>query len=74
VTTKLPVEHGEIEVCERIMSRRPNGRPRYHAQLKGRQGVYGAGDTPSDAIGDLVFSHPKQFGVVVTLLPGRHPR
>lgn len=48
--------------------------PRYHAQIKGEPGFWAAGDSQSEAIGDLIQSHPERFGVVVTHLEGKHGR
>jgi hypothetical protein len=59
----------EIEVAERLMD--PG---KYHASLAGGRGVWGAGDTPDEAIGALVRCNPEKFGLKVTQLEGKHPR
>jgi hypothetical protein len=76
----------EIEVCQRLMDRRhvPEIRdgkvvgmreePKYHAQIKGEPGIWAAGDSPDDAIGDLIAHHPERFGIKVTYLEGKHAR
>lgn len=36
----------------------------YHAQLDGTK-AWGCGDSVSEAIGDLVRSHPERFGIAI---------
>ena len=45
-----------------IITERPDD---YHACLDGSPRVWGCGETPSAAIGDLVRSHPERFGVEI---------
>ena len=63
-----------IEVCERLMY---NGHgfnekgewvqtPKYHAQIKGKPGYWGCGDSRNEAIGSLMRSHSELFDVVFT--------
>lgn len=53
----------EIEVSERGGA---PGKPSYYAQLKGDPKILACGNTPNEAIGDLVYSHQKVFGVTIT--------
>lgn len=76
----------EIEVCERLCDhtyryeKSSTGgiayvqAPKYHACLKGNTGVWAAGVSPYEAIGDLVCHHPEAFGIEVSHLEGRQPR
>lgn len=73
-----------IEVCEREMDCRwvekigadNNGRattqmirvPKYHAQLKDNPGIWACGDTPDDAVGDLIRHHPTNFNITTVYL------
>lgn len=74
-----------IELCERTMDRHyatvadANGqavqepRPNYHAQVQGQPGIWAAGRTPQEALGDLVRCHPEVFGVQFVEV-GKRPR
>lgn len=64
----------EIEVCERMFDHTWDGKPKYHAQIKGRPGVWAASESIDNAIGDLIKCHPEHFGISVTILEGRQPR
>ncbi len=48
--------------------------PRYHAQIAGRPGVWAAGNSIDDAIGNLIRCHPEQFGIEINFLNGKLPR
>ncbi len=37
----------------------------YHASISGQSGLWGCGKTESEAIGDLVQSHPEALGITV---------
>ena len=76
-----------IEVCKRLMDYRmhpvydeKNGQyvlqqsARYRAQVVGKPGVWAAGDTIDDAIGNLVRCRPEEFGIELIILEGSHPR
>ncbi len=45
--------------------------PKYHACLKGDETIWGAGDTASDAIGELIRCHPEVFRIDVTFPRGQ---
>ncbi len=77
----------QIEVCQRLgdYSRRmvcdaPNNNcqmrefPKYHAQIAGHPELWACGDSPDDAIGNLVRCHSEKFGVEIAYLEGRQPR
>jgi hypothetical protein len=49
-----------IEVCERLGDHTRDGKPRYHAQLADHGELWGCGDTPSQAIGDLIRTHGQE--------------
>jgi hypothetical protein len=80
---KQPIK---IEVVERLMDYRLVPKivdgtfvgmvpaPKFHACLAGNEGIWAAGDSPADAIGDLIMAHPKVFNVRVTRLHGKLPR
>lgn len=57
-----------IEVCQRLMDRRFNGKPRYHASVQNTKGGFGVGNTPAEAIGDLIKSHPKLTNIAIKYL------
>jgi hypothetical protein len=75
----------KIEVCERLMDHghAPEIKdgvfvgmretPKYHAQVRGKPGFWGCGDTIQDAIGSLISAHPKQFGIKIAYI-GKAPR
>lgn len=78
---------GNIEVCERLMDweevpvyneqlrdYRLERRPKYHAQLENKPGLWGTGTSRDEAIGRLVRAHPEMFGIKVTYLEGKLPR
>lgn len=62
----------EIEISERLndwwIDADGKEQPKYHAQIKGEPGMWACGRSPTAAIGDLVNSHPKIFGINVTYL------
>ncbi len=58
-----------VEVCHRLMDRKSDGQPKYHASIRGMK-AWAAGNTPNEAIGDLVRCHPELFGVKVEYLKG----
>jgi hypothetical protein len=76
----------EIEVCERLMDYSwrtvadANGRavserhPKYHAQIKGRTGAWACGESRDEAVGNLIRTHPEEFGVSLTYLEGKLAR
>ena len=35
----------------------------FHASVEGRPGLWDCGNTASEAIGELLLSHPREFGV-----------
>ena len=62
----------EIEVCERIsdfyIDLAGKKQPKYHAQIKGKPGIWGCGRSVDAAIGDLIQSHQEDFHVQVAFL------
>lgn len=64
----------DIEVCERLMDRQPGGGPKYHAQIKGDPDLWAAGTSINDAIGNLMRTRPKRFGMEIKLLTGKLAR
>ena len=55
-----------IEICERLMDRQSDGSPKYHAQVGGNEpSPWGVGNSPAEAVGNLVFCHPEQFGIEI---------
>ncbi len=42
--------------------------PKYHAQIKNEDGYWSCGDTASEAIGNLMCTHPQRFQVLFTIL------
>ena len=42
--------------------------PKYYARVKGKPGVWAAGKSQDEAIGDLIRCHPEHFGVNVKYL------
>lgn len=74
-----------IEVCERMGDHRyvPNivdgqflgmePAPTYHACVAGQPGLWAAGYSSDDAIGNLIRTHPEAFGITLQYL-GRQPR
>ena len=53
----------QIEVCERLMDHQPDGSPKFHACVKGNLSIWDCGNTRSEAIGNLVKSHPEYFQI-----------
>ncbi|MBU1179381.1 hypothetical protein KJ885_00365 [Patescibacteria group bacterium] len=45
-----------------IIKRRPAD---YHASLQEKPGVWGCGKTQATAIGDMIMSHPAEFGIEI---------
>lgn len=37
----------------------------FHASIPGESGMWGAGGSAAEALGQLVFAHPERFGVSV---------
>lgn len=66
-----------IEVSERLMDywidHVGQRHPTYRAQIKGAHSHWAAGQSPDEAVGDLVRSHPERFGVKIEWL-GKLPR
>lgn len=66
------MKNTEIEVSERLMDYWTDDaglrHPKYHAQIKGLPGRWGSGKSWDEAVGDLIRSHPEQFGVTVAYL------
>ncbi len=58
----------KIEICERLMDRTWDGKPKYHAQIEGSPGFWAAGTSPDDAIGNLIRCHPEKFGLEIEFL------
>jgi len=62
----------KIEVCRRAMDyfydSSGDPQPKYHAQIKGCPGLWAAGFSIDDAIGNLVRCHPERFGVSIDYL------
>lgn len=67
----------EIELCERSMDywidHNGQRQPKYHVQVKDQPNVWACGRSSEEAVGDLIQSHPEQFGVRVIRL-GKLPR
>lgn len=61
-------EQIEIEVCERLMDHTHDGKPKFHAQIKGQPGYWETGPSVSSAIGNLIRTHADQFEIKVTYL------
>jgi len=61
----------EIEVCERSKDDGKGGRSlflkqhtaAYHAQIASVPGFWGCGNSPDEAIGNLIKTHPEMFGL-----------
>lgn len=64
----------QIEVCQRAGDWQPGGAPKYHAQVAGKPGLWAAGLSADDAVGNLVRTHPEAFGVRIVRLGGLHAR
>ena len=47
--------------------------PRFHAQIKGKPGFWGCGNSREEAIGFLIAAHKEAFGLEVASL-GKLPR
>lgn len=63
----------KIEVCERILDRTWDDKPKYHAQIENEPGYWGCGKSVDEAIGNLINSHPKTFGIKIDYI-GREAR
>jgi hypothetical protein len=57
----------QIETCERLMDywtdAKGQRQPKYHAQIKDQPGYWACGRSREDAVGELIRSHPKKFGI-----------
>lgn len=42
--------------------------PKYHAQIKDKPGIWAAGNSRDEAIGDLIRCHPEEFGITIEAL------
>ena len=62
------MEEFDIEVCERTMDHTFNGKPKFHAQIKGKPGFWACGVTIDDAIGNLIRYHQDTFHIYVEYL------
>jgi len=45
---------------------RPHGADRFQAKLDGGS-AWGSGESPTLAIGDLIQSHPEEFGLIISV-------
>ena len=62
----------KIEVSERLMDywidEKGQRQPKFHAQIEGKPGIWSAGRSLDDAVGNLIRTHPEQFGVTIAFL------
>lgn len=58
----------QIEVCERMNDRTFDSKPKYHACIKDKPGVWSCGASRTEAIGDLIQSHPEIFNLEIVHL------
>jgi len=76
----------EIEVCERLLDNHlvpvcdQTGNithwkkaPKYHAQIKGKPGLWACGKSADEAVGNLIATHSEKFGIRIQTL-GKLPR
>jgi hypothetical protein len=68
VSERLGDRWYDAEVNDRGTSFRMVERPKYHAQIKDRPDVWAAGISIDDAIGNLVRTHPDQFGIEIEFM------
>ena len=47
-------------------------RPKYHAQVKDRPGIWSAGNSMDDAVGNLIRTHPHIFGIEIAFMGKQH--
>jgi len=72
MTTPNPIT---IVTCKRLMDHYPDGSPAYHACIAGEPGYWARGRSRSEAVGELIRTHPGRFpGIAVEHLEGRLAR
>lgn len=64
----------QVEVCQRAGDWQPGGGPKYHAQIAGKPGMWAAGISVDDAVGNLVRTHSAELGMDVVVLEGCRAR
>lgn len=63
-----------IEVCQWAGDWQPGGEPKYHAQISGSPGMWAAGLSADEAVGNLIRTHPEAVGVEFVRREGLHAR
>ena len=48
-----------------VVKKRSTDNNRYHASLKDHPEIWAAGSSIKEAVGDLVISHPENFGITI---------
>lgn len=63
-----------IEISERLGDYKPDGTPRFHAQIKDHPEIWDAGATPNEALACLIRSHAELFNIKVIKFIGKQSR